>query len=250
MGVLRTVESRSWQDFKRDLLPELFGVEAIFRSGVFLFRGVSNADWSLSSSFDRRFASLDRDQRLFISEQLVSRFRAAVAGTGIVRLVDDERQILALGQHYGLPTRLIDWTLSPYVASFFAFRHAAFEGHGATRVAIWALDTRSAVWTEEMGVEILAPPTYDNIRLRNQSGRFTLSRTPASTLEEHVQRLPGKEISLWKFVLPTWEAVAALADLDAMGVNPQYLFPDLTGLAEHVTLSVSCEMLASEHRWQ
>jgi hypothetical protein len=87
-----------------------------------------------------------------------------------------------------------------------------------------------------MGVEVLAPPTLDNVRLRNQSGRFTLSRTPHNSLEEHVRHCDVSDRPLIKMVLPASEAAYALPDLEAMGVSAMHLFPDFTGLTEAVLL--------------
>jgi hypothetical protein len=47
---------------------------------------------------------------------------------------DDDFQWLALMQHHGAPTRLIDFTWSPYVAAFFALEHALAEG------VVWAMN--------------------------------------------------------------------------------------------------------------
>ena len=53
---------------------------------------------------------------------------------------------------------------------------------------ICVLHLDNPVWSREMGVEIVTTPALDNIRLRNQGGKFTLSRTPFATLEEYVER--------------------------------------------------------------
>lgn len=63
MTAIQVIEYNSWPEFKRNLFIELFGKSG-FRPDRYLFRGMGNADWTLSSSFDRRFSSLGRDQRL------------------------------------------------------------------------------------------------------------------------------------------------------------------------------------------
>ncbi|MDY7102997.1 MAG: hypothetical protein S0880_17595, partial [Actinomycetota bacterium] len=71
--------------------------------------------------------------------------------------------------------------------------------------------------------------------------RFTLSRTPHADLESYVRDCAVRDTALIKFILPATESMRALSDLDAMGINPPHLFPDLTGIAEGVTLRAACE---------
>ena len=96
-----------------------------------------------------------------------------------------------------------------------------------------------------MGVEIVTAPTLENIRLRNQSGKFTLSRTPFASLEEYVEQF-ATDPALTKVVLPASEAVPALPDLDSMGINNYHLFPDFTGLANRATMRLLLELAAQD----
>lgn len=237
MADIAEVTFDTWNEYKRDLIPELFGRKP-FRPGQYLFRGCGNAEWALVSAFDRRFSHLPTSERVKLWNSLVSSFRSACLNYGVARtVVEDEYALLAFGQHYGLPTRMLDWSLSPYVATFFAVRNAISCTDSTQSVAVWALDAGSDAWSKETGVEIVAPPTLDNIRLRNQLGRFTLSRTPFSSLEEHVRHsdVQGQK-PLIKLTFPASEAPHALPDLEAMGVSAEYLFPDFSGLTESVIL--------------
>jgi hypothetical protein len=239
VSAVRVISYRDWAEFKRDLFVELFGGRP-FRRDVYLFRGEGDADHSLTSFFDRRFAGLPLAQRVALWERLVVQWRAACREEERPEADGDEVTLLALGQHHGLPTRLIDWSASPYVAAYFAFTAHVVEVVPTDRVAIWVLHLENPVWKASAGVEVLRMPARSNTRLRRQSGRFTLCRAAVTSLEEYVERF-ATGVALTKCVLPAGEARPVLADLDAMGINSHGLFPDLEGLADVAVLRALLE---------
>jgi len=241
---IRAIQYGRWTEFKRDLFAELFEAER-FRPDRYLFRGSGDVNWGLASSFDRRFAGVPLDRRMALWDQLIEEFRRGCAEQGVPGgLLDEDRKLWALGQHHGLPTRLLDWTTSPYVAAFFAFRdHLLRQSPGFDQVAVWVLHLQNPVWSRDRGVEIVTAPAFDNVRLRNQGGKFTLCRGPFATLEDYVDRF-ATDLALTKCVLPAADAEHALSDLDAMGINSYNLFPDLSGLAALATMRASLRATA------
>jgi hypothetical protein len=93
------------------------------------------------------------------------------------------------------------------------------------------LSRESDVWNAESGVEVVDVPPVGNLRLRNQSGMFTIMRTPFASLEEYVEHYGDGPPALRKFILPAHEAVHAVSDLDAMGINYSHVYPGLEGYA-------------------
>jgi hypothetical protein len=122
------------------------------------FRGQRDSSWWLDTYLDRAvkvvFSSancqglyhLNREseqrQLLFRFQQRAGQYIADPPPT------DDICSWLALMQHYGVPTRLLDWTRSPYVALYFALQQPAKRGS----CALWAIDLD---WLEVRGHHLL-----------------------------------------------------------------------------------------------
>lgn len=143
--------------------------------GSWCFRGQREARWSLSTSLDRSarrdfstptssgYWHVDRDSeesknlRHFTEQDDPHTLRKPA--------VDDIGSWYAAMQHYGTPTRFLDWSMSPYVAAYFAFEHEAVEDQKYS--AIWALDID---WLEKRGLEMLplAFATEANVAFEGQ----------------------------------------------------------------------------------
>lgn len=224
-----------------------------FRS-PFAFRGVGRADRPLTSTLLRLAAGRDA-ARLELS--LLRNFRKYAHAES--PSADSIWDWLALGQHRGLPTRLLDWTYSPLVALHFATEHPAdFDQDGV----IWCVNfveanTRlprrlkrlleadaSDLFTVEMlstftslrqfdslsrdpFVVFLEPPAIDR-RILNQFALFSLMSSPTARLDAWLARHPEL---VRRVPVPAglkWE----LRDkLDQSNINERVLFPGLDGLS-------------------
>jgi hypothetical protein len=245
----RTVQSSielitctDWNDFKFKITNDLF-VNEPFQRGRFLFRGHGSPNWELKSTFDRWFEGRRKTDKPKIADRLLSYFKRECEAAELTESVrDDEKKMLALAQHYGLPTRLLDWAESPYIAAFFAFSGMLYRKTEHPHVAVWALDSKSRIWSSAFGVEVLDVPSFSNIRLRNQTGKFTYLKAPYDTLEEYVSHFSDRK-ALRKYLIPVSEARRSLADLDMMGINYSRVFPDFVGYAQAAWMRVSLEYM-------
>ena len=109
-----------------------------------VFRGTKRHDYRLRSSLDRRLDHRsERGDAETAEDYLLSQFqKAAHHHMGASIQPDSKLEWLALMQHFGTPTRLLDFTRSPYVACFFALDEPDEDTNGEIQDrAIWAVDT-------------------------------------------------------------------------------------------------------------
>jgi len=229
MKNVKSLLYKNWHDLKSDYIDDIYGKRG-FSRGEFAFRGQASEAWSLTPSYDRQFSDPSKAVKLIDYYKHYSAFDDH-------DMDGSQRDIflVAHAQHSGVPTRLLDWSESPYVGMFFAFSEyiSNLANSSDATVAIWALNLSSNLWQEENGVKLVRlSSTKGNLRIRNQEGLFTLLSTPQHSLESYVAQFEEQEIPpLIKAIVPANNAAVALSELDAMKINPSTMFPDTEGYA-------------------
>ena len=141
----------TWEVF-RSILLGLFKTSADERRR-WLFRGQSQSAWPLLSTFDRRYATDGLGERGKAIALLLREFRTECVRSGLSSAVQSDAYfdpaLEMLARHHGLPSPLIDFTTSPYVAAYFAFSGERRDG----TVAVWSFD-RSKI-TPDDPVEVV-----------------------------------------------------------------------------------------------
>ena len=234
----KIIEYNSWNELKAGITIDVCR-EDFFPYRRYIFRGQENADWWLISSFDRNFGHLSFQEKQDIENKFLNEFKRMCIeweGNDNFNSYSDE-QILTAGQHYGVPTRLLDWSYSIYIASFFAFsRKNTYD-----KSAIWVIDTSHEIWQGRYGVSIEKCKVKENERQKYQYGVFTRNNTVNNTLEEYLDNCAKNcnvEGALYKVVLPTMERGLVLHDLDMMGINFYSLFRGIEGCAKATVTKV------------
>lgn len=140
--------------------------------------------------------------------------------------IDNDWEWLALAQHHGLPTRLMDWTTNALVAFYFACRNGSEEGKDGVVLALDSTDLAYAggPGTDPFSIEetmLLQPPAVAR-RIVAQRGQFTVHHAPNSDW------VPDK---LDRFPIPANMKASVQRSLYALGVDDAFLMADLDGLA-------------------
>ena len=247
----------SWDELN-GCLYEHSWKEAIARHrSDFVFRGMADASYDLRTSLMRLGTRYDE-----LEEHLLRTFRRYARP--YVSPVDSEWNWLAVAQHHGLATRLLDWTYSPYVAMHFATEDLnRFDVDGV----IWCIDyvkTReflpdklkqildeegANVFTAEMLTEaartlsdlehlaeddfvlFFEPPSLDD-RIVNQFALFSLMSRATVRLDCWLSENPDL---LRRVVIPAELKWEVRDKLDQANITERVLMPGLDGLSRWLT---------------
>ncbi len=235
----RGTMSSNWNDFKH------WVGNNVSAGKKYYFRGQSNSAWKLKTTYHRSSEGKDITMQKYLTDIMKDvNYRVSSLDKPVdLRNGEAFGCFLARLQHHGFPTPLLDWSLSPYVAAYFAFKGAPLNPMPNEFVSVFIFDIDS--WMEHLKptsdllssaefVSDFVPFATDNPRMSRQMGVTTL--TNVSDLQpfilSQVSRV-GKDL-LWKFDMPASQRSYVMQELNLMGINDMTMFPDFDGLCKHL----------------
>jgi hypothetical protein len=126
--------------------PELFRkLNDLMQQGRLVYRGHRNAEWKLSSTLSRHRRAPYDVQASHLLDRMLNNFLVYARGIGLEPPFEQENDKrhgrLEFGRHYGIPSPLIDFSYSPYIAAFFAFSGVRpTEANREDQAAIYCLN--------------------------------------------------------------------------------------------------------------
>ena len=296
------VDYETAQEFLNALSPLGPNFKDASLSESWLFRGQGQDYPLIPSAFrsDDRLASLlrrnieDYSQRLLAERDVLTQFFSIADKRGLI-LPDDSQELrskletlssirgesfigsafeywdpdktalslTALAQHYGIPTRLLDWTRQSLIAAFFAAEDAINhleQIEPSSSLVVWAfffpaLGRHDVIEKENDPIQIVTAPSATNPNLKAQQGVFTLlnrhytheDKGTYRPMEQILEELAGKPelerfyptivgCKLQKFTLPVSEAKTLLFLLAKLDITPSYVYPGYHSIVRDIAM--------------
>jgi hypothetical protein len=269
---METVDLTSWEEFEErvaelnrkrsDRLRAQRERDAGLYISEYLFRGQSNCEWGLQTTLERYAGRLltfaDYYRTVWATKPQVETFTGAewkipsysqyvqeLDKSGLIPLGPfPAYEYFAYLRHNGFPSPLLDWTLSPYVAAYFAFRGIARPANTSASIYAYCEWTAGHKSGSSSNPEIHGLGRYVRSHRRHfqQQCKYTvcsISRGATLSYARHDEAFAGNkedQDELSKFNIPISERPKVLARLDQYNINAFSLFGSEESLMETLAL--------------
>lgn len=223
----------------------------------FLYRGLPNESFSLVTSLKRNC----KQKQSELEKSILRNFTKYAAIEDPILKESIWRQLI-IGQHHGLPTRLLDWTYSPLMAMNFATSGEDMSCMNEHNCVIWKIDIneinamlpnnyknklmqeKAYLFTVEMlnqlvdsldkydadmdnkSMVLIEPPSIDQ-RIINQYSYFSIIPSGMDSIEEYLE---SKTVNTTKYIIDKSLKWRVRDMLDQMNINERIAYPGLDGL--------------------
>jgi hypothetical protein len=230
------------------------------------YRGQCKAEWGLSPGLFRICRNYEEARKERLEDEIREEFIVrAPAFSDFKPTGDDDWGWYFLMQHYGAPTRLLDWTDGALLALYFAVKN----NPGHFDAAVWVLDPYT-LNERNVGIDEVIPPSADGLSkedkktlrrwLPERFPRATRNRSipakPIAVFPTHIARristqrscftVHGSDLRgldrltnsrspiLLKLVIPSFHVKDIKQELILAGIDEATIFPDLDGLGRAI----------------
>lgn len=226
---------------------------------AYFYRGLPNVDFNLLTSLQRNCG----EQKQVLEPMLLKNF-TKYAIMEEPTLADSVWQQMIIGQHHGLPTRLLDWTHSPLIALHFALTEGNLADLDKHDCVVWRMDMRDmnenlpqkyrdalnaektfvfsvehlnsvvkdlAQYDADMGCKAMVniePPSVDQ-RIINQYSFFSVVPSGITCVDDFLERYTKNTV---RYIIKKELRWDARDLLDQYNVNERMVYPGLDGLTK------------------
>jgi len=238
------------------------------------FRGCGNGSKGLTPSLYRHKTRKKKTDLEDLERRLITRFRQRSIPLVDRPLNEEDWDTLFFMQHYGIPTRLLDWTENPFIAFYFAVTSGRFSvshPHGkdnpvlrfSREATIWILDpvawTNHALKQQSYVGGVLTPGdsplnrykpltkfdemhiypvalygAHNSPRIVAQRGVFAIFGQNTVSMEKVYDKDVFPRGSLTRLILPKDALPSMRKSILSHGITESVVFPDLEGLAKEM----------------
>jgi len=262
VSAIREIVIRDWASLVQELFDESLNPNLDRFRSPYAFRGLADPSYKLETSLVRlRHKTLE--ELKFIEQRLLDSFKKYAHGQ-----FDEKLSIwhwISLAQHHGLPTRLLDWTYSPFVALHFATSDLSkIDRDGVVwcvnfweaqnwlppglqaalqrkRLSVFPIETLAQEFEEfskfdnpDAHLEFMVffePPSLDG-RIVNQVALFSFLSRPGLQFDDWLQSVSAANPRICKKIIIDKSLKWEVRDkLDQANITERVLFPGLDGLS-------------------
>ncbi|MBO7406889.1 MAG: FRG domain-containing protein [Clostridia bacterium] len=257
--MIKTVEIDSIGKAMELIEDQEFNPEIQRMRSAYFYRGLPDKDYNLTTSLRMNCKHLHKEL-----EPAVLRAFTKYASIEDPALNDSVWRQMIIGQHHGLPTRLMDWTRSPLIALHFATTEENFDKMDRRDSVVWRIDMRDVnrnlpekyrraleenhafvfsvdslmqvadnldTYDADMGAGAMAsiePPSVDQ-RIINQYSFFSIVPNGMTDIEDFLDKCTTRTV---RFVIRKEIRWDVRDLLDQLNINERILYPGLDGLSK------------------